>query len=41
MKHFADDTSIFSFVININVSTEEINNDNFRIGISMGNAVQP
>ena len=31
VKLFADDTSIFSIVNNINVSTEEINNDLMRI----------
>ena len=31
VKLFADDTSIFSFVNDINVSTEEINNDLKRI----------
>ena len=31
VKRFADDTSIFSIVNDINVSTEEINNDLKRI----------
>ena len=31
VKHFADDTSIFSIVNDINVSSEEINNDLKRI----------
>ena len=43
VKRFADDTSIFSIVNDINVSIEEINNDkaNLKMGISLENDVQP
>ena len=39
-KLFADNASTFSILKDINVSIEEINKDNIRMGTSMENDVQ-